>query len=171
MQQKKNPLLIVLAVCGSCMALALIVGGVLFVTVMHKSKGLVSGTMNMMRNPPKFLADIKSKNYNGASALFDPTVQDKYTAAKIQQLEESVEKKLGPLQSYPPQFSSQNQTTNTDASKPGSMPSMAYAYTYKLTYKKGTATATFQFENKDLFNPTGLITNLKIEPDAPTKQD
>lgn len=143
--------------------IAVVIGGAYLGT---KGKGLMTGTMNMINNMPKFLGDLKTKNYAGASMLIDPSAQDKFTSDKIQKIEESVEKKLGPLQSYPRQFSSQNQTTNTDTAKPGQMPSIGYSYTYKLTYKKGTATATFQFQNKDMFNPTGLITDFKLEPDA-----
>ena len=171
MQQKKNPLLIVLAACGGCLLLGVICLVVAGYFVKKSTSGLMSGTINMMTNMPKFLGDIKSSNYAAASTLIDPSVQDKYTADKLQSIEANVEKKLGPLQSYPRQFSKQNQTTNTDTSKPGSMPTVAFTYTYPLTYKKGAATATFEFESKDVFHPSGLITDFKIEPDTTTKSN
>jgi hypothetical protein len=161
MQQKKNPLLIVLGVCGGCVLLSVIIGGILVATVFHKGKGMIAGFGNMTQNMPKFMTDLQSKNYSGAAALIDPSVRAKLSADKIQHMEEAVEKKLGPLQS----FSQQPIPVNTET-PPGEVTTVVYEYQYTLRYQKGTAEARLKFKLQNGPGASGFITGFTLEPDA-----
>jgi hypothetical protein len=163
-QRQSNPWLIVLGVCGGCALLGIIAVVVLGAIGYNKGKDLIQGAVAMQQNMPKFLADIKSKDYNSAAALVDPSAQDKLSAANIQTMEENVEKQLGALKSYPKQFTSQNQSTSPDPTGK-QVGGAEWQYGYSLTYEKGTATATFTFKTNDVLHPSGLITDFKIQPD------
>ncbi|HLK56635.1 MAG TPA: DUF3887 domain-containing protein [Chthonomonadaceae bacterium] len=163
-QRQSNPWLIVLGVCGGCALLGIIAVVVLGAIGINKSKDLIKGAQAMEVNMPKFLTDLKSKDYASAAALVDPSAQDKLSADKIQALEESVEKQLGALKSYPPKPTNTESTTIPDPSgKPTA--GAEWKFSYKLTYEKGTATATFAFKTTDVFHPSGLVTDFKIQPD------
>lgn len=166
MQKNKNPLLIVLGVCGGCVLLGIIAVAILFAMGYNKSKNLVKGSIAMAQNMPIFLNDLKVKNYDGAESLVDPSAQSTLSAAKIQKIEEAVEKKLGPMQSYSQTASSSTNNTTTNPGAPGKMPAIEYVFTYPITYKKGTATATFKFNSKDMMNPSGKVTEFTLEPDS-----
>ena len=160
--RQKNPLLIVLGVCGGCVLIGIIVFAVLAAIGMKKGGGMISGIKDMVKNPPIFLADLKAHNYLGAAAMIDPETRKTISAEKLQHLEEAAEKKMGPLQSFPQTFDSQS--TNQELSQSGELPTAEYIYKYTLTYKKGTAVATFKFKSKDVMHMTGMITDFTLEP-------
>ena len=72
--RQKNPLLIVLGVCGGCALIAIIavVGFGFFGYNKHQSV-MFTGIITMEKNMPQFLTDVKSKNWEGAETLVDPT--------------------------------------------------------------------------------------------------
>ena len=169
----KNPLLIVLGVCGGCVVLVIIGVVVMGALAAKTFSGLGTGIVKMTQTMPQFLGDLQTHNYRAAENLVDPSAQDTLTAAKIQSMEEAVEKKLGPLQSYPAKFSSQAQ--NQIAGPGGQATKVEYVYTYPLTYQKGTATATFKFlldasgaASGDLskMKLSGKVTGFKLEPES-----
>ncbi len=162
--RQKNPLLIVLSVCGGCLLIGIVAVVVLGALGINKGKGFATGIMSMVQDMPTFLKDLKSTDYAGAASLMDPSVRQKFTAEKIQHMEEAVEKKLGRMQSYPKQFESQDQSTITDPTRPGQMPAMVYTYKYNVIYEKGSATATFKFKMPDPLHPSGLISDFSLEP-------
>jgi hypothetical protein len=164
MQQKKNPLLIVLAVCGGCVLVGIIIGVILVATVFRKGKGMFNGLANMSQNMPKFMMDLQSKNYSAAAALVDPSERVSLSAEKIQHMEEGVEKKLGPMQSFTQQ--PMPISTNSESSTPGVMPTIVYVYQYKLTYQKGTATADLKVKLQNNSQTSGYISGFTLEPDA-----
>ena len=95
----KNPLLIVLGVCGGCVVLV-IIGVVIMGALAAKTfSGLGQGIVKMTQTMPQFLGDLQTHNYSAAEGLVDPSAQDTLTAGKIKSMEEAVETKLGPLQS------------------------------------------------------------------------
>jgi hypothetical protein len=151
----KNPLVIILGVCGGCVLLVIIGVVVMSVIAAKTFKNVFGGAVEMTKTMPAFLSDLKTHNYKGAANLVDPSAQGRLTEAKIKSIEDNVEKKLGKLQSYPQ--SPGGQTVNKVAA-PGESsanPSIVeYVYTYPLTYQKGTATATFKF----LFDASGAKT-------------
>jgi len=163
MQQKKNPLLIVLAVCGGCALLAIIVGVILSVTVMRKGKGLFTGFAGMTQNMPAFMIDLQSKNYTGAAALIDPSARSTFSADKIQQMEEAVEKKLGPLQSFRPTPALVSNDSQTEVG--GSAPVLVYVYQYTLVYQKGVARANLTFKLHNNAQDGGLVSDFTLAPD------
>jgi hypothetical protein len=172
-----NPLVIILGVCGGCVLLVVI--GVIVITVIGANalKNVTGGVVTMTKTMPEFLGDLKSHNYSGAANLVDPTAQATLTEAKIKSMEEAVEKKLGKLQSYPRQFSSQSQNTKTSPGAAGGKATIIeYVYTYPLTYEKGTATATFKFlldasgaQGGDIskMKLSGKVTDFNLTPDTP----
>ena len=170
--RQNNILLIVLGVCGGCCLLVVIAGAIFMFTIGNKVKkgfgavgGIFSGAMTMSKTMPVFLTHLKAHDYKSAAALVDTDYQTTLSADKIKAIEEKVEKTLGPLQSFP--TSPTGQTSNTSASPSGKeLQSMEYVYTYQMTYKKGTATATFHFKAKDMSKFSGLVTDFKIEPDG-----
>ena len=169
----KNPLVIVLGVCGGCVLLV-IIGVVIMGALAAKTfSGITAGAVTMTKTMPAFLAHLKAHNYKGAESLVDPSVQGTLSSDKIQSMEEAVEKKLGPLQSYPTRFTSQS--TNQIAGPSGQATKVEYIYGYPVTYKKGTATATFKFlfdasgaQGGDLskMKLSGKVTDFKLQPDS-----
>lgn len=164
MQQRKNPLLIVLGICGGCVLIGVIAVVIMGYMGYNKGKDLFSGTVQMATSMPKFMTDLQSKNYSAAASLADPAAPDALTASKLQKMEEAMEKKLGPMQGFSQQPSGQNQNTTTDP-RTGQPKGMEFIYSYKVNYKKGTATATFDFKSEDYLHPSGRITSFKLEPD------
>jgi hypothetical protein len=175
-QKSSNPLVIVLGVCGGCVLLVIIGVVVMGVVTANAFKGVIGGTVAMTKTMPAFLEDLKNHDYSSAASLVDPSAQATLTESKIKSMEESVEKKLGKLQSYPRQFSSQSQNTMTSPGNAGGKATMVeYVYTYPLTYEKGTATATFKFlldasgaQGGDFskMKLSGKVTDFKLEPDS-----
>jgi hypothetical protein len=164
MQPKKNPLLIVLAVCGGCILLGIIIGVIGFFAIAKKGGPMINGMGTMIKTMPTFILDLKSKNYGGAASLVDPAVSNDLSAEKIQQMEEAVEKKLGPMQSFSPNPVPLTSNPQTDAS--GSMV-FEYVYQYTLTYQKGTAKANLKFFLKNSSQGGGLVSGFTLEPTEP----
>jgi len=175
-QKSSNPLVIILGVCGGCVLLVVIGVVVMGVIGVNAFKGVTGGIVTMTKTMPEFLGDLKSHNYSGAASLVDPSAQSNLSESKIKAMEESVEKKLGKLESYPRQFSSQSQNTMTTPGSGGGKATMVeYVYTYPLTYEKGTATATFKFlldasgaQGGDFskMKLSGKVTDFKLQPDS-----
>jgi len=157
--RQKNPLLIVLGACGGCLLVGIIAFAVVIGIGWNKSKGAFNGIVGMAASMPVFLKDLKVKNYNGAAALIEPASQERLSSAKIQKLEETVEKKYGPLKSYSQQ---PNYRTSSQPGTESGQISVEYDYDYVMTYEKGTATATFRFVIPDLRHPSGKITDFTL---------
>ena len=172
----KNPVVIILGVCGGCVLLVVIGFVVMGVIGANMFKNVIGGTVQMTKSMPSFLNDVKAHQYSAAASLVDPSAQATLTEAKIKSIEEGIEKKLGKLQSFPTSFS--GQTVNKIAA-PGDMPGspsmVEYVYTYPLTYQKGNATATFKFlfdasgaKSGDFskMKMSGKVTGFKIDRDS-----
>lgn len=171
----KNPLLIVLGVCGGCVLLVIIGVVVMGAIGVNMLKGVTSGAMDMVKNMPAFLSDLKAHDYTSAEALVDPAAQDKLTADKLKSMEESMEKKLGPMESFGtrPIQKSQNQVSAPGSN--GQPTTIEQFYTMPVKYKKGNATATFKFvidmtaaQKGDLskMKMSGKINDFKLSPDS-----
>ncbi len=159
--RQKNPFVLLLAGCGFCLLIIidmLITGGSWFA----KSSPMITGTMNMVNNPPEFLKDIQVHDYVAASKLIDAQARQTYTAGRIQRIEEDVEKRLGRLKSIPATFTTQDYSTNPNPKDP-QMPIVEYYYTFDIRYEKGTATAVFRFRYSNIYNPSGMISDFEIE--------
>jgi hypothetical protein len=167
-QKKQNPMFLALGVCGGCALLAILLIGVVGVLGYNKSKGVINGAMNMANNMPMFLTQLQAKNYEGAASLVNKQQAPELTAEKIQKIEENVEKKLGPLMNFPPKPESEEHSssasTDGNTGKVGT-PSLSYTWRYRLTYKKGTATAIFKFYEPDILHMQGKVTGFEIVPD------
>ena len=172
--QKNNTLVVVLGVCGGC-ALLVVIGVVVFVamagTKLKKGfemiGGMTKGVMQIQKTMPAFCEDLKAHSYSSAESLVDPDYKDKLNEAKIQQIVEQAESKLGKLQSYTVDASKQP-TTNSEAgtdSKGDKMPMIEYVYSVPLTFEKGTATAKLHFKSNDMSKLSGLVTGLEIGSD------
>jgi hypothetical protein len=159
MQQRKNPVLIVLGVCGGCLAIMRVGGIIMYFTFGKTFKGAVGMGMNM----PKFMTAMKNHNYAEAESLVDPASQQTLTEAKLQKMEEAVEKQLGPLQSVP---ASQPAMEQSFTPGPNGQPQgIVYTYHYTISYEKGTATATFKFKSDNVMNLSSLVHDFKLEAD------
>jgi hypothetical protein len=168
-QQKKNPVFLFLGVCGGCVLIGVIGVGVLGVVGYNKGKGVIDGAVNMANNMPAFLMNLKAKNYEGAAALVNTQVAPELTAEKIKKIEEAVEKKLGPLESFPEKPESEQHSSSASAdTKTGAqkMPTLEYTWKYRLKYKKGMATATFKFYESDILHMSGKVTGFDIQADG-----
>ena len=172
----KNPLVIILGVCGGCVLLV-IIGVVIFgVVIGNAVKGVVGGAVAMTKTMPQFLSDLKSHNYSAAANLVDPSAQNRLTEDKIRAMEEAVEKKLGKMKSYPASFSGQSvNKVAAPGDSPASPSIVEYVYTYPVTYEKGAAVATFKFlldasgaKGGDMskMKMSGKVTDFKIQPDT-----
>lgn len=170
----KNPLLIVLGVCGGCVLLVIIGVVVMAVLGVNMFKGIATGAVEMTKTMPAFLADLKAHDYNGCESLVDPSAKSTLTASKIRSMEEGVEKKLGKLKSYPTRPSDQGTKQISSPGDPSARASIVeYIYTYPLTYEKGSATATFKFmfdasgaRNGDFskMKMSGKVTDFTLKP-------
>ncbi len=159
----KNPLLIVLGVCGGCVLLIVIGVVIMAVVIAPTVKGLAGGMVKMTQTMPAFLADLKSHDYKSAASLIDPSAQGRLTESKIRSMEESVEKKLGKMQSYGTAFSSTEQRkVSAPGDTTGQISMVEYIYSYPVTYQKGSATATFKFLFDASGAKTGDLSKMKI---------
>ena len=153
--------------CISCLVIVLILW-LSYVRLARKALSesgwgaVINGSMTAQKTMPDFLKKIKVHDYRGASELVDPASRTKLTAAKIQSIVEQVESKLGPLVSVSP---------SPQMSKDDTL-----GYTYRLTYARGSADATFVFQptlsrpdKPDAANVemSGLITDFMITPQSP----
>ena len=159
---QNKTLIAILIGCGSCTlitVIAIVIIGFLSARALKTVQSAMSGVMTMSTTMPKFLTDLENKDYTSCAGYIDPSVQSKFTAAKIKSMADSMEKKLGKLKSYSPQTG--GQTTKTVRAANGKPTQSQLIYSYPLIYEKGTATATFTFV-MDASTSNGDQPNLKM---------
>lgn len=158
----KNPLLIVLGVCGGCVVLVVIGGVIMVVAGAKMFKGIISGAIETPQTTRKFVTALQSHDWATAQAQVAPSAQSTITVEKIQAAEEQIEKKLGPVKPMS-QFSTQP-VTNTIPGPNGKPQYMEYVYNVPMRYEKGTATVSIHFRSDDLssMNTSGDISKIKI---------
>ena len=94
----KNPLVIILGVCGGCVLIVVIAVVVMGVMGANAFKGIIGGAMEGPETTRKFVTAIESHDYTTAAAQVAPSAQATFTEAKIKAEVEKVEKKLGPVE-------------------------------------------------------------------------
>ena len=153
-----SPVVIGCSICGGIALIALIavVGFSMF--VFNKSKGIFAGVMQQQKQPALFLKAIKVHDYAAAENLMSPAGQQALPEDQLKKLCEDTEQKLGPLQSWSTSPSSSSSSNNSSPNKT----SLTMNYLYRVTYKKGKATATFSFTTKDPLKMTGMIDDFDL---------
>src|SRR5579871_1557574 len=160
---RRSPVFVLLGVCFGSIAIGIIVYFIVDAINYSKTRDLNQGVTLIETNRRKFLSGLQNHDYLNLAILITPQAQQDLTEAKIRSMEESVEQKLGPLQ----QISMQPIGIEKDVESGvnGQMKCMDFTFRSKLTYEKGTATATLVFKSRDILNPTGLISDFKLSPD------
>lgn len=171
----KNPLVIILGVCGGCVLIVVIAVVVMGVMGANMFKGIIGGAMQSQETTRKFVSALESHDYSTASAQFGPSASGTYTSAKLKSMEEQIEKKLGPIQTAT--VSSYAPTTNTIPGPNGKPQYMEYVYTVPLRFQKGNAMASIHYRSDDLSGANdmrdiskmkipGKITSFKLSQDS-----
>jgi pimeloyl-ACP methyl ester carboxylesterase len=70
----------------------------LFFAMLLTTVSFAQGIFNLFGKSDDFFKNLNEKNYTGAQAFFDPTVQSKVTPAELQKLWENITAKLGPFE-------------------------------------------------------------------------
>jgi hypothetical protein len=167
----KNPLVIILGVCGGCVLL-IVIGVVIFgVFIGQKVGGIMGGAMRVPVTTQSFVRALESHNYTAAAALVDPSAKSTLNAATIKAMEDQAEKKLGPIQkvAYSPGQPMQKVVPGSN----GALQSMELTYQIPLRFQKGDATATITFASAPGGDGalsgaklSGLVTGFKLHPDS-----
>ena len=163
MQRPRSSAGPIIGICIGCVLIVVIGVVVIGYLGYNKSKGMFSGLIEQTKTVPAFVSDIKSHSFDAAETLIEPSAQLTLTSGKLKQIEESVEKKLGPMTSYDATNLSPN-SHGTKSTTPGQT-NLTMRYEIPLTYKKGTGTAIIVFKSKDPFQISGKISEFKIEVD------
>jgi hypothetical protein len=171
----KNPLVIILGVCGGCVLLVIIGVVIMVFAGANMFKGIIGGAVQTPETTRKFVTAIENHDYTSAAAQVEPSAQGTFNAAKIRSVEEQVEKKLGPVQPGP--VTPAGPASNTIPGPNGKPQYMEYVYSIPIRYKKGTAIAAIHFRSDDLSGLSdmrdiskikipGKLTSFKITPDT-----
>jgi len=171
----KNPLVIILGVCGGCVLLVVIGVVVMGWWTANAFKGIIAGAVEGPETTRKFVTAIENHDYDTAAAQVDPSVQSTITAAKIKAAEEQVEKKLGAVQ--PARVTPTGPSSQQIPGPNGKPKYMEYVYSIPVRYEKGTATVSIHFRSNDMSTISDMkdiskikipskLTSFKITPDT-----
>jgi hypothetical protein len=143
-RRNTNPLLIVLGVCGGCAligVIALVIIGVVSFKQPFTQRIVATG---------QFMAAIKTHNYTAAETQLAGEARTNYPASKLQQIEDGLEQKYGPLENF-----LQAGVDMSDQHNPNSLSQISY----NLRYQNGKSTITLNFNGDG--QQTGKITGLE----------